>query len=58
MLFTNNVYGPYSQQEWDLMLMTKRSISWMRNADPARYSEAIRKERAILSEDFYSRIAS
>ena len=57
-MYSNNVIGPFSQQDWLDMLDTKRSITFMIQTDPIFYREAIRKEKTLLKVDYFCRIAA
>lgn len=54
----SNVIGPFDISDWQIMLMTKRSIDWMKKTDRVFYDDAIRKETLYLKGDFFSRIAA
>lgn len=56
-LLENNVIGPFTQAEWDVMLGTKRTIAYMKKTDREFYAEAINMEMANLREDIKGKVA-
>ena len=53
----NNVIGPFTQTDWNVMLGTKRSIAYMKKTDRQFFAEAIDLETANLREGFRGRVA-
>lgn len=56
-LLENNIIGPFTQTEWNVMLGTKRTIAYMKKTDREFYAEAIDMETANLREEFRGRVA-
>lgn len=56
-LLENNVIGPFTQTEWNVLLGTKRTIAYMQKTDREFYAEAISMEIANLREDLKGKVA-
>jgi hypothetical protein len=46
----DNVLGPFTKLDWNTLRLLNRSIKYMRNKDPVKFSDAIKKEKELYKE--------
>jgi hypothetical protein len=44
------IFGPYSVEDWKMMLCIKEALKFYLNKDPERFKIAIKKDRDMLTD--------